>query len=69
MASGLRKLSMQCVTCLKIGRFLAPLIEEIIFPPLYILASFVKDKVPIGVWVWSIFLFLFQYHTVLTVAL
>ena len=52
MVSGLRELSIQCVTCLKIGRFLAPLIEEIIFSPLYILASFVKDKVPIGVWVY-----------------
>ena len=52
MVSGLRELSIQCVTCLNIGRFLAPLIEEIIFSPLYILASFVKDKVPIGVWVY-----------------
>ena len=29
--------------------FPASLIEEIIFVPLYILTSFVKDKVPIGV--------------------
>ena len=31
--------------------FLAPLIEETIFALLHILASFVKDKVPIGAWV------------------
>ena len=30
--------------------FPAPLIEEAVFAPLYILASFVKNKVPIGVW-------------------
>ena len=57
----------------------APLIEETIFSPVHILASFVKDKVPIGVWVylWAfyfvpliVFLSLCQYHTVLmTVAL
>ena len=50
-----------------------------LFALLYILASFVKNKLSIGEWVsfwlymlfhWSIFLFLFQYHTVLmTVAL
>ena len=52
------------------------LIEEVIFAPLYILASFVRNKVPIGVWVyswlsilfhWSIFLSLYQYHTVLMI--
>ena len=32
--------------------FLAPLIEEAVFAPLYILASFVKNKVPIGAWVY-----------------
>ena len=45
--------------------FPAPFIEETVFSPLYILASFVKDKVSIGAWVylwaflfhWSIFLF------------
>ena len=31
--------------------FLAPLTEETIFSPLCILASFVKDKKPIGAWV------------------
>ena len=30
----------------------APFIEEAIFIPLYILASFVKNKVPIGTWVY-----------------
>ena len=32
--------------------FLLKLIEETLFPPLYFLASFVKDKVPIGMWVY-----------------
>ena len=32
--------------------FPAPFIEETIFSPLYIFASFVKDKVPIGAWVY-----------------
>ena len=30
----------------------APLFKEILFSPLYILASFVKDKVSIGVWIY-----------------
>ena len=30
--------------------FPAPLIEEAIFPPLYLFASFVKSKVPISAW-------------------
>ena len=36
----------------------APFIEETIFSPLYILASFVKDKVPIDAWVylWAFYL-------------
>ena len=32
--------------------FPAPFIEEPVFAPLYILASFVKTKVPIGAWVY-----------------
>ena len=49
--------------------FPAPFIEEAVFAPLYILASFVKNKLPIGAWVyfwafhlflWSIFLLLCQ---------
>ena len=33
-------------------QFSAPLIEEAVFSPLYILASFIKDKVTICVWVY-----------------
>ena len=38
--------------------FPAPFIEEALFAPLYILASFVKYKVPIGDWVyfWAFYL-------------
>ena len=38
--------------------FPAPFIEEAVFAPLYILASFVKNKVPIGAWVyfWALYL-------------
>ena len=32
--------------------FSASLAKEIVFSPLYILASFVKDKVPIGAWIY-----------------
>ena len=32
--------------------FPAPLVKEIAFSPLYILASFVQDKVTIGVWIY-----------------
>ena len=32
--------------------FPAPFIEEAVFAQLYILASFVKNKVPIGAWVY-----------------
>ena len=32
--------------------FPAPFIEEAVFAPLYILASFVQNKVPIGAWVY-----------------
>ena len=32
--------------------FPAPLVEEIVFSPLYILTSFVKDKVAIGAWIY-----------------
>ena len=48
--------------------FPAPLVKEIDFTPLYILASFVKDKVStcVCIYLWA----LCQYHTVLmTVAL
>ena len=38
--------------------FPAPFIEEAVFAPLYILASFVKNKVSIGAWVyfWAFYL-------------
>ena len=55
------------------------LLKRLSFFPLYILGSFVEDKVSVGTWIYlwafyfvllSIFLSLFQYHTVLmTVAL
>jgi len=32
--------------------FPAPLVKEIVFNPLYILASFVKDKVSICAWIY-----------------
>ena len=32
--------------------FPAPIVKEIVFSPLYILASFVEDKVSIGVWIY-----------------
>ena len=32
--------------------FPAPFVEEAVFAPLYILASFVKKKAPIGAWVY-----------------
>ena len=32
--------------------FPAPLVREIVFSLLYILASFVEDKVSIGVWIY-----------------
>ena len=61
------------------GKTGQPLVKEIVFSPLYILASFVKDKVSICVWInlWAFcfvpliyILSLCQYHTVLmTVAL
>ena len=36
----------------------APFIEEAVFAPLYLLASFVKNKIPIGVWIyfWAFYL-------------
>ena len=49
----------------------APFIEEAVFAPLYILASFVKNKVPIGVWVyfWAFYLVPFVYISVFVPAL
>ena len=53
------------------------LLKTLYFFPLYILASFVKDKMSIGMWIylgailfhWSIFLSLCKYHTVLMTVL
>ena len=70
---GVRKCSNLVLSHVAI-QFSQHFIEETVFAPLYILASFVKNKVPIGAWVyfwafylfhWSVFLFLCQYHTVL----
>ena len=37
--------------------FPAPLVKEVVFFPLYLLASFVKDKVSIGSWIylWAVY--------------
>ena len=62
-----------------LSSFSTSFIEEAVFAPLYVLASFVKNKIAMGHWFipvlsilfhWSTFLFLCQYHTFLmTVAL
>ena len=46
--------------------FPAPFIEEAVFAPLYILASFVKNKVPIGAWdyFWAFYLVPLAYVSV-----
>ena len=43
-----------------------PFIEEVVFTPLYLLASFVKNKVPIGAWVyfWAFYLVSWVYNSV-----
>ena len=43
-----------------------PFIEEVLFSPLYIPASFVKNKVPRGAWVyfWAFYLVLLVYISV-----
>ena len=46
---GVRK----CSSFILLQVFLAaPLVKEIVFSPLYILASFVKDEVSIGAWIY-----------------
>ena len=44
--------------CTKGFLFSVPFVKEIVFSPLYILASFVKDKVSIGAWIylWAFYL-------------
>ena len=46
--------------------FPAPFIEEAVFAPLYILASFVKNNLPISAWVyfWAFYLVLLVYISV-----
>ena len=46
--------------------FPAPLVKETVFSPLYILASFVKDKVSVGVWLylWAFYFVLLIYISV-----
>ena len=46
--------------------FPAPLVKQIVFTPLYILASFVKDKVSIRVWIylWAFYFVLLIYISV-----
>ena len=67
---GVRKCSNFVLLHVAVQFFPAPFIEEAVFAPLYILASFVKNKVPIGTWVYSLgflscsiglYLFLCQY--------
>ena len=43
--------------------FPVPIIEEVVFSSLYILAPFVKDKVPIGtqIYLWAFYLILLIY--------
>ena len=48
---GVRKCS-SFILLQAVDQFPAPLFKEIVFSPLYILASFVKDKVSIGAWVY-----------------
>ena len=49
---GVRKCS-SLILLQVVGQFSqAPLVKEVIFCPLYILASFVKDKVSIGAWIY-----------------
>ena len=49
---GIRKCS-SFILLQVVDQFLpAPLVKETVFSPLYILASFVKDKVSIGVWIY-----------------
>ena len=55
---GVRKCSIFILSCIAVPVFPTPFIEDAVFAPLYILASFVKNKVPIGAWVyfWAFYL-------------
>ena len=63
---GVRKCSNFSLFTCSCAVFQAPLIEEAVFAPLYILASFVKNKVPIGAWAyfWVFYLIPFIYISV-----
>ena len=53
---GVRK----CSSFILLQVFLAaPLVKEIVFSPLYILASFVKDKVSTGMWIYLLIFWFF----------
>ena len=49
---GIRKCSNFILLHVAVQFFPAPFIEEAVFAPLYILASFVKNKVPIVTWIY-----------------
>ena len=55
---GVRKCSNFIFFACSYPGFLAPHTEEAVFPAFFILASFVKNKVPIGAWVyfWDFYL-------------
>ena len=49
---GVRKCSSFILLHIAVQVFTAPFIEESVFAPLYILAFFVKNKIPIDAWVY-----------------
>ena len=55
---GVRKCSNFILLHVVVQFFPTPFIEEAVFAPLYIVASFVKNKVPAGAWVyfWAFYL-------------
>ena len=63
---GVRKCSNFILLHVACPVFPAPLVEEAVFAPLYILATFVKFKVLIGAWVyfWTFYLVLLVYISV-----
>ena len=62
---GVRKCSISFFAC-SCPVFPAPFIEEAVFAPLQILASFVKNKVTIGAWIffWGFYLVTLVYFSV-----
>ena len=51
---------------MSLSSFPSPIYEEAVFAPLYIFASFIKNKVPIGSWVyfWAFYPVLLVYSSV-----